>query len=248
MFDSIVPCHVKKDVWADYSRIFFVCFVGVCFINSDTMKKFLSLLSFATLALAAPSMAQQFRFGLMGAMNVANYSLSADGLSFDADSRIGFKGGFQMEIDAPFIADGFYFDMGALISAKGAKMTTAVEDVGVDWTSRPYYLEMPMHIGYSYDLGQSGNVSFFGSVGPYIAVGLWGTDKITMAGVTEKPDTFDSDGLKRFDFGVGLRGGVRLFDNYRIFVGYDWGLINIAQESGTTVNNRNFYVGASYMF
>ena len=65
---------------------------------------------------------------------------------------------------------------------------------------------------------------------------------------TEKPDTFDSDGLKRFDFGVGLRGGVRLFDNYRIFVGYDWGLINIAQESGTTVNNRNFYVGASYMF
>jgi hypothetical protein len=58
------------------------------------MKKFLSLLFSATLALVSPSLAQEFRFGLMGAMNVANYSLSVDGLSFDADSRIGFKGAF----------------------------------------------------------------------------------------------------------------------------------------------------------
>ena len=153
-----------------------------------------------------------------------------------------------MEIDAPFIYDGFYFDTGALISAKGAKMSTSVGDVNVDWTSRPYYLEIPMHIGYRYDLGSSGNVSLFGSFGPYVAVGMWGTDKVTMADESTKPDSFASDGLKRFDFGLGLRGGVRLFDHYRIFVGYDWGLINIAQDDDSTMNNRNFYVGASYMF
>jgi hypothetical protein len=138
--------------------------------------------------------------------------------------------------------------LGALISAKGAKMSTSVGDVNVDWTSRPYYLEIPMHIGYRYDLGSSGNVSLFGSFGPYIAVGMWGTDKVTMANESTKPDSFASDGLKRFDFGLGLRGGVRLFDHYRIFVGYDWGLINIAQDDDSTMNNRNFYVGASYMF
>ena len=212
------------------------------------MKKFLSLLSFATFAFAVNSMAQELRFGVMGAMNVANYSMSTDGLSFDTDSRIGFKAGIEMEIDAPFIYDGFYFDTGALISAKGAKMSTSVGDVNVDWTSRPYYLEIPMHIGYRYDLGSSGNVSLFGSFGPYVAVGMWGTDKVTMANESIKPDSFASDGLKRFDFGLGLRGGVRLFDHYRIFVGYDWGLINIAQDDDSTMNNRNFYVGASYMF
>lgn len=212
------------------------------------MKKFLSLLAFATFAFTLPSMAQELRFGVMGAMNVANYSMSVDGLSFDTDSRIGFKAGFQMEIDAPFIYDGFYFDTGALISAKGAKMSTSAGDVNVDWTSRPYYLEIPMHIGYRYDLGSSGNVSLFGSFGPYIAVGMWGTDKVTMADESTKPDSFASDALKRFDFGLGLRGGVRLFDHYRIFVGYDWGLINIAQDDDSTMNNRNFYVGASYMF
>lgn len=212
------------------------------------MKKFLSLLSFATFAFAVNSFAQELRFGVMGAMNVANYSMSNDGLSFDTDSRIGFKAGIEMEIDAPFIYDGFYFDTGALISAKGAKMSTSVGDVNVDWTSRPYYLEIPMHIGYHYDLGSSGNVSLFGSFGPYVAVGMWGTDKVTMADESTKPDSFASDGLKRFDFGLGLRGGVRLFDHYRIFVGYDWGLINIAQDDDSTMNNRNFYVGASYMF
>ncbi|MBP3564260.1 MAG: PorT family protein [Alistipes sp.] len=212
------------------------------------MKKFLSLFTFALFAFSAVTSAQNLRFGVTGAMNVANYSMSADGISFDADSRIGFKAGFQMEIDAPFIYDGFYFDTGALISAKGAKMSTTVGDVNVEWTSRPYYLEVPMHIGYSYSLNSSGSVQFFGSFGPYIAVGLWGTDKVTMAEESTKPDTFASDGIKRFDFGLGLKGGLRLFDHYRIFVGYDWGLINVAQDDDSKMNNRNFYVGASYLF
>lgn len=212
------------------------------------MKKFLPLLFSALFAFATTSSAQMLRYGVTGAMNLSNYAVSDDGIAFDTDSRIGFKAGFQMELDAPFISDGFYFDFGALISSKGAKMSTVVGDVALDWTSRPYYIEMPMHLGYSYDVGSSGNVSLFGSFGPYIAIGLWGTDKVTLGADSSTPDTFASDGLKRFDFGLGLKGGVRLFDNYRIFVGYDWGLINIAQEDDAKMNNRNFYVGASYMF
>ena len=69
-----------------------------------------------------------------------------------------------------------------------------------------------------------------------------------MADESTKPDSFASDGIKRFDFGLGLKGGLRLFDHYRIFVGYDWGLINVAQDDDSKMNNRNFYVGASYMF
>lgn len=210
------------------------------------MKKFLPLSIVALLTITATS-AQSLRYGITGAMNVANYAMEVEGISFNPDSRIGFRAGFRMEMDAPFIYEGFYFDAEALLSAKGAKFDSSSGEDATSVVSRPYYLEIPIHIGYRYMFGQ-GNVGIFGSFGPYFGVGLFGTNKVTAAGVESKPDAFSSDGLKRFDFGLGLRAGVTMFDHYRIYLGYDWGLIDVAKMSGNKINNRNFYVGASYMF
>lgn len=210
------------------------------------MKKFLPLFLVALVATATVS-AQGLRYGITGAMNVANYAMEVEGISFNPDSRIGFRAGFRMEMDAPFIYDGFYFDAEALLSAKGAKFDSSSGEDAASVISRPYYLEVPIHIGYRYMFGQ-GNVGIFGSFGPYFGVGLFGTNKVTVAGVESKPDAFSSDGLKRFDFGLGLRAGVAMFEHYRIYVGYDWGLIDVAKSGGNKINNRNFYVGASYMF
>ena len=180
-------------------------------------------------------------------MNVSNYAIESDASSYTSDSRIGFRAGFRMEIGAPFIYDGFYFMGEAVLSSKGSKMTTSVDEQVVKNTSRPYYLEIPLHIGYHYAFKNS-SFGLFGSFGPYFGVGLFGTNKLTVGDVSTKPDTFNSDGLKRFDFGLGVRAGVSMFDHYRIYLGYDWGLVDIAQMSGNKVNNRNFYVGAAYMF
>lgn len=210
------------------------------------MKKFLPLFLVALVATATVS-AQGLRYGITGAMNVANYAMEVEGISFNPDSRIGFRAGFRMEMDAPFIYDGFYFDAEALLSAKGAKFDSSSGEDAASVISRPYYFEIPIHIGYRYMFGQ-GNVGIFGSFGPYFGVGLFGTNKVTVAGVESKPDAFSSDGLKRFDFGLGLRAGVAMFEHYRIYVGYDWGLIDVAKSGGNKINNRNFYVGASYMF
>lgn len=210
------------------------------------MKKFLPLFLVALVATATVS-AQGLRYGITGAMNVANYAMEVEGISFNPDSRIGFRAGFRMEMDAPFIYDGFYFDAEALLSAKGAKFDSSSGEDAASVISRPYYLEIPIHIGYRYMFGQ-GNVGIFGSFGPYFGVGLFGTNKVTVAGVESKPDAFSSDGLNRFDFGLGLRAGVAMFEHYRIYVGYDWGLIDVAKSGGNKINNRNFYVGASYMF
>ena len=210
------------------------------------MKKFLPLFLVALVATATVS-AQGLRYGITGAMNVANYAMEVEGISFNPDSRIGFRAGFRMEMDAPFIYDGFYFDAEALLSAKGAKFDSSSGEDAASVISRPYYLEIPIHIGYRYMFGQ-GNVGIFGSFGPYFGVGLFGTNKVTVAGGESKPDAFSSDGLKRFDFGLGLRAGVAMFEHYRIYVGYDWGLIDVAKSGGNKINNRNFYVGASYMF
>ena len=210
------------------------------------MKKLLPLLSFALLLSAAAS-AQGVRYGITGAMNVSNYAIESDASSFTSDSRIGFRAGFRMEVGAPFIYDGFHFMGEVVLSSRGSKMSTTVDEQSVKNISRPYYLEIPLHIGYHYAF-KNGNVGLFGSFGPYFGVGLFGKDKLTIGDVSSKPDTFDSGELKRFDFGLGLRAGVSMFDHYRIYLGYDWGLVNIAGSSGDKVNNRNFYVGAAYMF
>ena len=210
------------------------------------MKKILSLSIVAVMTTSMLS-AQELRMGITGAMNVSRYAVESAGVSVDTDSRIGFKAGFRVELDAPFITDGFYFDSELLLSSRGAKIKTIVNEADVSLTSRPYYLEMPIHIGYRMPISQ--NLSVYGSFGPYIAVGLFGTERYTVGGVSSKPDTFSDENLKRFDFGLGLRAGVAMFDHYRIYLGYDWGLINIAQQSAEDkINNRNFYVGMAYMF
>ncbi|MBR5139162.1 MAG: PorT family protein [Alistipes sp.] len=211
------------------------------------MKKFLPFLSFALLISAVAS-AQGFRYGITGGMNLANYAMDVDNLSFNPDSRVGFRAGFRMEMDASsFIYDGFFLTGEVLLSSKGAEVKSLLETQSVKSIARPYYLEIPMHIGYQYLLGK-GNVGIFGSFGPYFGIGLFGDTKLTDSEGTTKPDIFTSDGLKRFDFGLGLRAGVSMFKHYRIYLGYDWGLINISQSADSKINNRNFYVGAAYMF
>lgn len=210
------------------------------------MKKFLPLLSLILL-FTATTRAQGLRYGITGAINFSNYAVEAGSISYDPESRIGFKAGFRMELDAPFIYDGFYFDMEALLSSRGAKVEQVVEGQYMSNTLRPYYLEIPIHIGYRYNLGST--VNLFASFGPYFGVGLFGKNKFFDGENTTKPDSFSSSGLKRFDFGLGVRGGVEMFNHYRIYLGYDWGVLDIAKGfNGGTVNSRNFYVGAAYMF
>ena len=157
------------------------------------MKKFLPLFLVALVATATIS-AQGLRYGITGAMNVANYAMEVEGISFNPDSRIGFRAGFRMEMDAPFIYDGFYFDAELLLSSKGAKVKGEDDGVAVKNIVRPYYLELPIHIGYRYMFG-SGKVGIFGSFGPYIGVGLFGTNKLSVGDQSSKPDTFSDDSL-----------------------------------------------------
>ena len=208
------------------------------------MKKILPLLAFALLVSAAAT-AQTARYGVTGALNVSSFSMSGGGLSIDTDSRLAFNAGFKMDLALPFM-EGFYLDAEALLSSKGSKYTSMAEGESVDNTARPYYLEIPVHMGYRFDLGDNMNV--FGSFGPYFAIGLFGKSETDNGIEILKTDIFGSDGMKRFDFGLGLRGGVELFKHYQIFLGYDWGLVDASNVTGVKIHNRNFYIGAAYLF
>lgn len=210
------------------------------------MKKFLSLLTLALL-LTFSGYAQGLRYGLTGAMNLSRYAISIDGVEYSPENRIAFKAGFRMELDASFIAEGFYMDMEALISSRGAKLTSWIDQTKVQSTIRPYYIELPLHIGYQMQLSR--NLDFFTSFGPYFSIGIFGDDEVKYDGKTYKPESFRDGALRRFDFGVGIKGGFEMFDHYRLYFGYDWGLINAQKDSdGAKSFNRNFFVGAAYMF
>lgn len=103
------------------------------------------------------------------------------------------------------------------------------------------------------------------SVGPYLAVGLFGKAKLSIGnaigdwadiegmesvggleGKSVSEDIFGDDGFKRFDFGLGLKAGVEFNKKYQVALSYDFGLIDVQKDLG--MKNRNLMISLGYMF
>ena len=146
---------------------------------------------------------------------------------------------------------GAYMDFAALLTLKGAKVNGGSL---ASITFNPYYLEVPVRVGYKYAVND--DFSLFGSVGPYIAVGLFGKAKAKVdgdyfdfdeiGGNSASEDIFGDDGLKRFDFGLGLKAGVEFSKKYQVAISYDFGLVEVIKEVG--MKNRNLMISLGYMF
>ena len=209
------------------------------------MKKILALVAILAIGLGSINAQDNLRWGVTAGMNVS--SLNVTGL----DSRIGFHAGVKAELGLPQFTEGLYMDFGALLSLKGAKVEAGSM---ASFKINPYYLEIPVHIGYKYAVND--NFSLFGSVGPYIAVGLFGKAKAKVdgdyfdfdeiGGNSISEDIFGDDGLKRFDFGLGLKAGVEFSKKYQVAISYDFGLVEVAKDLG--MKNRNLMISLGYMF
>ena len=211
------------------------------------MKKVLLL--FALVAISAVSINAQdnLKWGVMAGMNVSKYTITG------FDSRIGFHAGVKAELGLSQDANGSgaYMDFAALLTLKGAKI-----DGGAlaSMTFNPYYLEVPVRVGYKYAVND--DFALFGSAGPYVAVGLFGkmkakvdgsiADIAGLDGHPEPADIFGDDGMKRFDFGLGLKAGVEFSKKYQVAISYDFGLVEVAKDLG--MKNRNLMISLGYMF
>lgn len=184
---------------------------------------------------ASAQKAGDVRFGVTGGMNVSNITDSS------GDARIGFHIGVRGEYN---FTNNVYGNVGLLFSQKGTKKDY---DDGSSVSFNPGYLELPIHVGYRYDLGN--NVSIFGETGPYLAVGVCGKSKyketLGDASVTVKSDFFGDNGAQRFDGGWGLRVGFEA-SSFQMHLGYDYGFAKLF-DAGSN-HNSNFTVGVSYMF
>ena len=89
-----------------------------------------------------------------------------------------------------------------------------------------------------------------------MAVGLFGKAKLKvdgdiadiaeLGGNSMSEDIFGDDGLKRFDFGLGLKAGVEFRKKYQVAISYDFGLVEVIKEVG--MKNRNLMISLGYMF
>lgn len=162
------------------------------------MKKVLLFFVLVAMSVVSVNAQDNLKWGVMAGMNVSKYTITG------FDSRIGFHAGVKAELGLSQEASGAYMDFAALLTLKGAKV-----DGGslASIKFNPYYLEVPVHVGYKYAVND--DFALFGSVGPYIAVGLFGKVKAKVDGSiadleeldtdSASEDIFGNDGLKRFD-------------------------------------------------
>lgn len=187
------------------------------------MKKIITLIIAMFLSIGTIAEAKGLEFEGVVGMNVANLDAAA------ASSRIGFHLGVRGTYAFSSPTSGLYANGAALLSLKGAKVA--------GFTFNPYYIEIPVHMGYKY--GITSNVAIFGEFGPYFGIGVFGT--------TEGEDVFgDVIGYNRFDMGLGLRAGFEFNQKFNVSLGYDFGLTDVADDA--SIKNRNFTISVGYKF
>lgn len=223
------------------------------------MKKILLTVLLAS-AFCVAGKAQDFRMGVTG-----GYNLSAPSAY---DSQSGFHVGLKGELGLPQVTKGLYVDFGLLLSSHGWKSPSyyyngSTRSAGTtpgtpssgytsDWKCTPYYLSIPIHVGYKFPVGR--NVSLFVNAGPYFNIGLFGKAKETITPDNGKATTYTradnvfSDKMQeRFDWGLGFRAGTEIARRVQFSIGYDWGMKNI-NKMGVDSKNRTFVASCAYMF
>lgn len=178
------------------------------------------------------------QFGIRAGLSLSNYTFSEDGSSYSPESRTTFHVGVIADIP---LMQSLYIQTGLFLENKGAKE----EDEGYTTKTTPMYLQIPVLASYRYDFSDALQLQF--NVGPYFAYGISGKWKEEGHGVDEEIDFFD-DGIKRFDCGLQIGGGLTFAKHYYLGVAYEFGFTNIADDSDMKMKNNNLMFSLGYNF
>jgi len=190
----------------------------------------------------------QLKLGVKGGLNLSSLSgmvdflKTAQGFGLELPDSYGVKyvPAFHLGIMAQYdLPSCFFLQPELFFSMQGAK-----EEVGnFSEISRLNFLKLPVYAGYKIKAGTGLDILF--GIGPYIAYGLYATDKAYS----------DSGFFKRFDAGFSGMGGIQ-FNQLQITVGYDLGLVDQMDANGwktakdilglSPIQNRNFKLSVGY--
>ena len=176
--------------------------------------------------------------GLFG-MNISNFrhpDAAVDGLT---DPKAGFNLGVRGEYMLPSCY-GVFVNLGVNYTMKGAKMDVAAslpDDYSCTVKFRPCYIEIPLHVGYRFNVLD--NLGIFADFGPYFAIGVNGKEKFEFDGdaVEDRSTKFfrnskmDLGEIQRYDFGLGFRVGAEYANHHSLNFSFDWGLTDMYRDS-----------------
>ncbi|MCI7142869.1 MAG: PorT family protein [Paraprevotella sp.] len=176
--------------------------------------------------------------GLFG-MNISNFrqpNSLVDGLT---DPKAGFNLGVRGEYMLPSCY-GVFVNLGVNYTMKGAKMDVAAtlpNDYSCTVKFRPCYIEIPLHVGYRFNVLD--NLGVFADFGPYFAIGVNGKEKFEFDGdaVEDRSIKFfrnskmDLGEIQRYDFGLGFRVGAEYANHHSLNFSFDWGLTDMYRDS-----------------
>ena len=201
--------------------------------------------------------------GLFG-MNISNFrqpNSLVDGLT---DPKAGFNLGVRGEYMLPSCY-GVFVNLGVNYTMKGAKMDVAAslpDDYSCTVKYRPCYIEIPLHVGYRFNVLD--NLGVFADFGPYFAIGVNGKEKTEFEGdaVEDYSKKFFRNSkmilgeIQRYDFGLGFRVGAEYANHHSLNFSFDWGLTDMYRDSyrRKIFNNdhyelrkmKNFNAGITY--
>ena len=208
-------------------------------------KTVLSLLSILIASVTGIYAASPVRFGVQAGLNLSFPS--------DVEGELSTRAGFNVGPTISYNFNGRWFVDGALLlSSKPWKSSWGyLEPSGNGHelvpgsktffqTVTPYYLELPLTVGYDVRLCNDANL--FVGIGPYVSCGLGGASKFTTteSGKDDlKTDTGNpfADGdnninINRFQIGGMAKCGVRIFGHYTFTASYQLQFNNMLPERG----------------
>ena len=219
------------------------------FMRTLSKLSLITILVIISSAMNAQSL--PFSFGVKGGINLSNFSGNS---SEGGKARIGYNAGVMVDYR---INSNLYVMSGLEVTEKGAKREgmLSLGNLSLDGNIKmnALYLQLPLHVGYKMPLIGSTNVVIH--AGPYLAYGIGGKTKMkgtgyageASMGIDTESDFFSDTGHKHFDFGVGMGANVE-FGKLLTGIGYDFGLLNISQNSEMTLRNMNAYLFLGYKF
>ncbi len=196
-------------------------------------------------------------FAIKGGLSASN--INKKDYSTDYSDYSNMKPGFHLGVTADFpLNNSLSVEHGYIFTTKGSRFINDVEGYSYNNTINLYYLDIPLILKVSHNLNEK--LKVFGTIGPYISIGLSGKTKFkekylgetgleeyTGEHTIEWGNNKEEDDLKRPEIGGSIGAGFEI--NSILFgVSYDFGLSNSlpGNDNYETQKNRVLKVSVGY--
>ncbi len=207
------------------------------------MKKI--ILAITAMVVTSVAMAQQITIDPEVGVNFGNIKTEIGDNSSESDeAKAGLRIGVGMNIGLGY---GLYVKPGLYYVNKGSQTSSSLGD----YKTHLHYLELPINLGYRYQIngGKAGGI--FAEAGPYVAYALSGKVKgedIPVLGTVETDINFgsDDDETKAFDWGFNFAGGYETPWGVYLKAQYGLGLGNLSNVEDVKSNNKGWFLSLGY--